>query len=278
MSLLTLAQVDEAIKQLPALPTVVMEVLRVIDAGNAEMTVLDKLIGNDQGLATRILRVANSPFYGLSGQINSVKDACVLLGVHTLRHLTLAAGVIDQFPPNPGGAFDRLNLWRHAVGVGIAARVLAPHCRQDPDQAFTVGLLHDIGKLALDVCFPKQFAEVLRHRDNADCTLLAAETAVLGIDHSAVGARLGERWRLPAAICVAIGRHHTPDQEPPAPLADLVHVADLVCRGLEIGDGGDSQMPPFSTGAIERLGLSWNGVAAALPEIEKMNAASNLLS
>lgn len=277
MSLPSLTEVEAAIGQLPALPTIIMEVLRVIDSGAAEMMVLDRLISNDQGLASRILRIANSPFYGMSTHIDTIKDACVLLGVHTLRHLTLACGVISRFPPGKDGGFDRLQLWRHAVGVGIAARVLATRCHLDADQAFTAGLLHDIGKLALDTCFPAQYAQVLKYRDSADCSLRAAELAVLGFDHSSVGVALGVRWHLPAGICAAIGGHHSPDRDPALPLTDLVHIADLVCRGLEIGNGGDSLMPPMSESALQRLGLSWEMLAAAFPEIERMNAASNLL-
>lgn len=277
MSLPSLPEVEAAIGQLPALPTIILEVLRVIDSGEAEMLALDRLISNDQGLASRILRIANSPFYGMSSHIDTIKDACVLLGVHTLRHLTLACGVISRFPPGKEGGFDRLQLWRHAVGVGIAARVLAERCHVDADQAFTAGLLHDIGKLALDTCFPAQYAQVLSHRDSADCSLRAAELAVLGFDHSEVGVQLGKRWHLPDNICAAIGGHHNPDRDAPMALVDLVHIADLVCRGLEIGDGGDSVMPPLSEPALGRLGLSWEMLGAAFPEIERMNAASNLL-
>lgn len=276
MTPLSIAAVEAAIGQLPGLPIVITEVLRVIDSGNAEMPVLDRLIGQDQGLALRILRIANSPFYGMSSRIDTIKDACVLLGVHTVRHLTLACGVVSRFPPNKGGAFDRLRLWRHAVGVGTAARVLAARCDVDADQAFTAGLLHDIGKLAMDSCFPTQFAEVLKYRDSVDCSLWQAETAVLGIDHTNVGVRLALRWHLPAGICAAIGGHHAPDENP-APLTDLIHIADLLCRGLDIGDGGDGVMPPLAESALRRLDLTWETLATTFADIERLNAASTLL-
>ncbi len=277
MSPLSLVAVEAAIGQLPALPTIILEVLRVIDSGEAEMMVLDRLISNDQGLASRLLRIANSPFYGMSTHIDTIRDACVLLGVHTLRHLTLACGVISRFPPGKEGGFDRLQLWRHAVGVGIAARVLAMRCHLDADQAYPAGWLHPTAKFALPPGSAPQFAPVPRQPHPPDCSLRAAELAVLGFDHSSVGVALGVRWHLPAGICAAIGGHHSPDRDPAEPLADLVHIADLVCRGLEIGNGGDSLMPPMSESALQRLGLSWATLASTLPEIERMNAASNLL-
>lgn len=277
MSALTLQDVETAITALPGLSTVILEVLQTIDTGTAEVNVLERLINKDHGLAARILQIANSPFYGMCGQIDTVKDACILLGVHTLRHLTLACGVMDRFPADAGGDFDRRSLWRHAVAVGVAARTLATHCRHDADQAFTAGLLHDLGKLALDSCFPVQYAAVQRYRETHDCALLPAEIALLGFDHSNVGARLATRWRLPAVTCAAIGGHHAPDLAP-APLTDLVHLADVVCRGLAVGDKGDTPVPPMSPLVMQRLGLRWEQLDGMFAEIEQLSAASAMLA
>lgn len=275
MSALSLEDVEGAITALPGLPTVVLEVLRTIDTGHAEVSALQRLISKDQGLAARILQIANSPFYGMSGQINTVKEACVLLGINTLRHLTLACGVMDRFPADHDSDLDRRSLWRHAVAVGIAARAVATHCRLDPDQAFTAGLLHDLGKLALDTCFPVQYAAVQRYRAAHDCGFTVAENTLLGFDHSNVGARLAARWRLPPVTCAAIGSHHAPDLTP-APLTDLVHIADVLCRGLGVGDAGDSLVPPLSAAALQRLGLQWQQLEALFAEIERLNATSTL--
>lgn len=275
MSALSLRDVETATNALPGLPTVVLEVMRTIDAGQAEVNVLQRLISKDQGLAARILQIANSPFYGMSGQIDTVKDACILLGINTLRHLTLACGVMDRFPVDAGGDFDRASLWHHAVAVGMAARALAAQCRHDPDQAFTAGLLHDLGKLALDSCFPVQYAAVARYCVAHDCSLSTAENALLGFDHSNVGARLAVRWCLPPATCAAIGGHHAPDLAP-ATLTDLVHLADVLCRGLGVGDAGDSLVPPLSAAALQRLGVQWEQLDAIFADIERLNATSAL--
>lgn len=276
MSALSLQDVETAITALPGLPTVVLEVLQTIDTGHAEVSTLQRLISKDQGLAARILQIANSPFYGMSGQIDTVKEACVLLGINTLRHLTLACGVMDRFPAGYEGELDRRSLWRHAVAVGIAARALAALCRHDPDQAFTAGLLHDLGKLALDSCFAVQYAAVARYRAAHDCGWSTAENALLGFDHSNVGARLAARWCLPSATCAAISGHHAPDLAPAA-LTDLVHLADVLCRGLGVGDDDDGPVPPLAAAALQRLGLQWEQLDAVFADIERLNASSALL-
>lgn len=269
MKALTLEHLDSGIQQLPALSLTVLEALATIDRGDSDFAALERIIAQDPALAARVLRVANSPFYGFSAHIGSVHDACVVLGIYTVRNIVLAAGVLDRFPPTAGGAFDRVAFWQHAVGVGAAARALARRLRQDAELAFTAGLLHDLGKLVLDAHFPDAFAAVLTERDRAHCLLRAAEEKTLGFDHTAVGARVAKHWRLPEPIVEAIARHHAPGQGPAAPVVDLVHIADIVCRGLEIGDGGDALIPVLAGDSLRRLGLSLDALKDCLPEVEE---------
>lgn len=274
-----LEQLDREIeRQLPALPAAVMEVLDLIDRGDVNLAALEQRISRDQTLAARILRLANSPFYGCSQQVASIRQACVVLGIHTIRNVVTAVGVLGRFPPVADAHFNRFALWQHAIGTGVAARALARHCGRDQEAAFTAGLLHDIGKLVLDVCFPEPFAEALRRCEEEGGLLREAEAAVFGFDHAVVGGRVARRWRLPATIADAIELHHAPDRAHASPLADLVHVADIVCRGLEIGSGGDDLIPAVVPGALQRLGYTWESIGTYLAEIEALNAASNLLA
>lgn len=277
MSNLAIERVDAEIRQLPSLSLTVTEALALIDRGDTQAGQLEQVIGRDQALAARILRVANSPFYGFAGHIGSLRQACVILGMYAVRNIVVTAGVIARFPPTAAGRFDRLGLWRHAIGTGVAARVLAQHRGLDPDLAFTAGLLHDIGKLALDAVFPEAFGQVLAHRDKHDCLLRDAEAAVLGFDHTDVGARVARHWKLPTTITEAIAKHHSPDVGPASVIVDVVHLADVLARGLDIGDGGDNLIPRLSTGALGRLTLNFDDLDSYLPEIEEMNAGTNLL-
>ncbi len=275
---LTHATLEKEIQQLPALSVIVTEFLELIDRGDVELAVLMQKIGQDQALAARALRVVNSPFYGFSRRIASLKDAGMMLGVHTLRKIVVAAGIMGHFPSGEDQGFDRMTFWQHAIGTGVAAKVLASHCGLDGETAFTAGLLHDIGKLVMAVYFPADFDQVLACRNEQDCLLKDAEQAVLGFDHTLVGAKVARKWKMPKAIIEAIRHHHNPDSVTDKPFAALVHIADILCRGLEIGYGGDTLIPGLDVAAMQRLGLDWNLLLAALPQIEALNASANLLA
>jgi len=277
MKTITIEKLEREIQQLPSLSVVVMELLQLIDRGEVEFSLLDQKINQDQALAARVLRVANSPFYGFAGHIGTVREACVVLGVYTVRNIVMAAGIIDRFPPDESSNFDRLGFWQHAVGTGVAARVFASHCGQDPNIAFTAGLLHDIGKLVLDAHFPDVFHDILQTRDKMDCLLREAEMQQLGFDHTVIGARVAEQWKLPPMIIEAIKNHHQPDTGPASAIVDLIHLSDIICRAMEIGDGGDTLIPRLVPSILPRLGLSWDKIRDQLPEVEELNASTNIL-
>lgn len=272
----TLAEVVIKVRQIPSLSVVVAELLTSLDRDDVDTASLVSKIAQDQGLAARVLRVANSAFYGLNSRVSSVSDAVVVLGFHAVRSLALAAGIINAFPPGGTGRFDRMALWRHAVGTGVCARVLAARLGKDPESAFTAGLLHDIGKLALHVYFPAVFEDVLTRAAAEDRTIVAIERSTLGFDHSTVGYEIARNWHFPPAIQQAIRDHHQPDVEPVV-LSDIVHVANVLCGALEIGSGGDDQVLPLSPAAWKRLGLGWEALGQCLHEIERVNAGMNLL-
>jgi len=274
---LTLDNLEHEIRQLPSLSLVITQLLGLMQEDDVSIPALMEKIGEDQALSARILQIANSPFYGLPSRIDSLKDAGTLLGLHTLNNIITAAGVMGHFPASQDQGFDRLSFWQHAIGTAICAQVLGRHGGLDPEQAFTAGLLHDIGKLVLAAYFEDDFARVLAHRDNNDCLLREAEQAVLGFDHTRVGARVARHWKLPKPLINAIRYHHSLPKVA-TPLSELVHVADILARGLDIGHGGDDLIPRLNPEALTRLGLDWDTIHACLGEIEDLNRVSGLLT
>jgi len=273
---LTIDQVAKAIQQVPSLSAVVMEILASFDKLNMEIADLAKKLNQDQGLTARFLRVANSPFYGMSSKVGSVQEAVVVLGFHNVRSLVAAAGIIGQFPETEHQSFDRTGFWQHGIGAAACAQVLAKSLGQNQALAFTAGLLHDIGKLALDTYFQEDFQLALAHRAAEDTTLLDAERITLGVDHAQVGHELARRWKFPAAIQQAIRDHHQPEREP-GTLTDLVHVANVLCHALDIGNAGYEMVPPLSSSAWSRLGLDWDTMPALWAETEQQYAGLSLL-
>lgn len=276
MGKLTIEQVIKGVQQVPSLSAVVLEVLASFDREDIEIADLVQKLGQDQGLTARVLRVANSPFYGISSKVGSVGEAVVVLGFHNVRSLVAAAGIINQFPVSEGKGLDRLALWQHGIGTAVCAQVLAKALGRDQALAFTAGLLHDIGRLVLDAYFHEDFKAAMVHCTAEDSTLLDAERAVLGMEHAQVGFELARRWKFPVSIQQAIRDHHQPEREQAA-LTDLVHTANVLCHALDIGNAGYEMVPPLSSSAWTRLGLDWEKMPAQMAEIEQLYAGAHLL-
>ncbi|ROR32714.1 HDOD domain-containing protein [Inmirania thermothiophila] len=268
-----LEELEQGVQRLPSLSLVVQEVLRLLDRDDADFAAIEHKLSQDQALAARVLRVANSPFYGMPREITSIHEATVLLGTHTIRNVVTTAGIIGLFPPEAGGALDRVGLWQHAIGVGVASQVLGRRVGLERETAFTAGLLHDIGKLVLDTLFEPLYRRVVRRCAEADLPFIEAEREVLGIDHAEVGRRVAEHWRLPPVIVAAVAGHHAPGD---APEAAVVHVADAMTRALEIGNGGCDRVPAPDEAAWRRLGLGEQEALACLREIDALNRSANL--
>jgi len=255
---MTLIQADTVIArvcELPALSAVVMELIQSLGDDDLSADQLAKKISNDQALAAKTLRLANSSFYGMSRQVTSITDATAILGLRTLRSVAMAAGLAGSFPATASGGFDFKAFWRHSIGTALCARALATAVRREEEIAFTLGLLHDIGRLALVTAFPQQFAKTLAHQRANDLLPLDAERSVLGTDHAAVGGMIAEHWRFSPAIVQAIAHHHAPTDGDEASLADLLHVADNMAHALDMSQQEDDTVPPLSMAAWSRLAL-----------------------
>ena len=149
-----------------------------------------------------------------------------------VRSMVLAVGVSGVFRADHCPGFDPQSYIRHCVGVGLAARALAQVTGRNPELAFTGGILHDIGELVLATCFPEQYAKALAYRALHDCTPVAAERDILGLDHAVVGGLLADTWRFPPSLYSAVAEHHSPSAATADSLADLIHLADSIAHGL----------------------------------------------
>ena len=183
MTRLSFEHIIRQIQELPSLPVVVLELLSSMDQDDTDVHVLAQKIELDQALAAKTLRIANSSFYGMQSKVTSIPQAVSVLGFHSIRTVVTACALTGSFAPVSGG-FDFQAFWRHSLATAIAARLLAPHLRVNPETAFTAGLLHDLGTLVLVTRFPAEHALVRSHRQAHDCQMAEAELAVIGIDHA----------------------------------------------------------------------------------------------
>lgn len=268
MTLLSTETVLQGLQQLPSFSGVLTELLESFEQENIGIPQLVVMIGSDPGLSARILRVANSPFYGFSSRIGSIKEAVVVLGFNAVRSIAIAAEIIDSFD-----GLDCRAFWLHSIGTGFCAKVIAKRVDLDEETAFTAGLVHDLGKLVLEMHFRKHFRLALDYCREKDCEPVEAEKSTLGIDHGMVGFEIAKRWKFPHAIQMAIRNHHAPEG---GLLTDIVHVANVVSHALEIGNSGYDFVPNLSPSAWERLGLDFSILKKCFGEMERLSASSCL--
>lgn len=269
-------QILAHMRQLPPLSPVVAELLASFADDDVDCGRIARQIARDQALTARVLRVANSSFYGLANKVGTIGDAVVVLGFRAVRSMVLAIGINGAFRSESCPGFDAQAYLRHCLLVGAVARKLAPASGYHAEIAFAAGLLHDVGELVLAANFAGHYDEVLAYRNQNDCFLVVAERAVLGIDHAEVGGLLADAWRFPTFLQEAIMAHHRPGTLGYASLADLIHVADAVAHGLGITCRPDEMVMPIDSAAWQRLGMDGDRIAAILPtamaEMEDGNA------
>lgn len=250
-----LDQVVAEIDQLPALPEIVNDILQNINREDLDISVLARKIALDQTLTAKVLRYANSSYYGATGKISTIPQAITLLGMSTVRQLITAAALAVSFPNNECKGFDFKAFWRHSMGTAVCARIMARHLHLNQDFAFTAGLLHDIGRLVLVTRFTQAYEQALAWRGQEDAYMLEAERRVLGVNHMQAGHALAMHWHFPEVIDHAIVGHHKPDPAARGSIASLIHVANAIMHALDLAGEEDDAVPPVDLSAWYGVGL-----------------------
>jgi HD-like signal output (HDOD) protein len=259
------------IDDLPTLPRTVFRITEMINNPRSSARDLAQVITDDQVLTARLLRLVNSSFYGFPQRITTITRAIVVIGFDAIRHLLLTTSVFDIFSDRRSDLQEaRENLWDHSLGCAVAAKVIGKYIRHDKiEELFVCALLHDIGKIVSMVYAQQDYEAVTRLAAEKDILLIEAETALLTYTHADIGRLLAERWNLPKMVAEVIFHHHTPDQAGAyAKEAAVVHLADIFCRALQLGSGGDNRMPALNTSAWELLQLQQADIEMMLPEVE----------
>ena len=240
----------DQVEALAPLPHVASRVIQLAEGNRFSAYDLAAVIATDTALTAKILRLANSAHYGFPRRIKTVRDSVVLIGFRAVRATAIAAAVIDLFPEG-NGRFNIDLFWGHSVACALVAETLAKETgHAKPDEAFTAGILHDIGRLILNQYQAERFAQTLFVAINQQQSLETVERAQFGFDHTQVGAGLAERWSLPKSLCAAISNHHNlqiaPDRDG---LTYVVAHANAICHryglwcGLDTEDGSRLHLP-----------------------------------
>src|SRR5688572_18190084 len=232
--------VESAVKKvstIATLPEVTSRIVATVEDPKSTASQLHKIVSHDPALVTRILKVVNSAFYGLPGQIGSIERAIVLLGLNAVKNIAVAASLGQLFRGvKLCEGFTAKDLWKHCVAVGVVARDLAKQMKVPlVDEAFLAGMIHDIGILVSLQTAPEPtrlVCEKARLHKEGDFDFCALERQMMGgVDHQMLGARLAEAWKFPHSCQMVAGHHHSPQALPDAQhmLVWLVFVADTIC-------------------------------------------------
>lgn len=258
------------VKDLPALPDVAIQVLRAADDERSSMSEIARSISRDQSLAARVLRLANSPYYGAIRTISTVSDAVVMLGLRTVRNLAMAASCQELLAAEVSGYhMGRGDLWRHSYCSALVSQSLALRSKYPvAEEAFVAGLLHDVGKVLISVHLRGKFNQVIYAANKSHVPFIDAERAVLGFDHAEVGARMLEKWNLPVSLVHAVRYHHSPlSTKQPTALGCITHLSDVVCLMLGVGLGADGLGYSLDGRVLDLLKLTDADIEATMGEV-----------
>jgi HD-like signal output (HDOD) protein len=237
--------VTDAIKEIShiaTLPEITVKIIELVEDPTSTAQDLNNVISNDPALCSRILKVVNSSFYGLPGQIGSINRAIVLLGLNAVKNIAISASMAKLFR---GGQlcdkFSARDLWMHAIATGAASKLIADKLKMGVgDEAFLAGLTHDIGMMVEMQYDRLKLIEVVEQisvdaNGNPNRDMREVEREVFGADHQAFGKALCERWKFPEAFAQVTGHHHTPLELPTGArsMASLVYVADRLASSLD---------------------------------------------
>ncbi len=260
-------QILAAVDRLPPMPQSVAEVMQLSRSDDFGAGDLAEVVCRDPTLAARVLTLCNSGFFGLSREVTSVHKAVLLLGFEMTKNLVFSSFVHSTVQTDVGGyAQTAASLWEHSFGVATASLALATEAAADlTDEAYTAGLLHDIGKVALTTFVAQRMDEVLHRVKALGESFSVAEQQVLGTTHAEVGGLVADRWKISAGLQDAIRYHHQPRRATEHPrLTALVGLADGLCGILGIGAGLDATDCGLDPGSLQLLGLDGAKLEAAL--------------
>ncbi len=231
----------EKVENLPAFPAIAFEVIKLTRDSSSTSKDIEKVIEKDPNLVSQILKMANSSFYGLSREVNSLNHAINLLGFVQVENIVMISVMLTSVKKLPlHKHFNRDKFLEHSFGCGVTAKIIANMLNMNFSAAeFSGGVMHDIGKVLLDLYAPDALDEILENAYKKGISFYDSEMELYGINHSLLGAKLLSIWGLPNELMDITEHHHNPKEANNKLLVSTVHVADLLTYSEGIGFGGN---------------------------------------
>ncbi len=266
-----IAQLFERIPDLPAMPKVMQDLVRTMEDDSVDLSDLADTVKHDPTLSARVLRMANSAYYGATRKIGAIEDAVTRIGLNALRTLVIASGMTSTFKAVPGVKLQPF--WRHALLSAALARSIARRARIDVEFSYTAALMHRIGDLLLHLAHPAEAqALAAEMADSTPAERCEAERERFGADHCAAGAELARLWQFPVAIQNALGAYAYPLSKQASPFAIVVAVSSACAQGLMEGVSGDALAEAVPAEWLEKLALDTEQLSTILDDGSAMLA------
>jgi len=250
------------ISRMPSLSTTAMKVSEICNNPRTSPSDLNRVVSLDPVLTGRVLKLVNSAYYGLPGQVASLTRAMIMLGLNTVVNLAISTAVVEKVSlKNSSGALSVDDFWTHSLCVGVVAKFLSglkgiPIAGQE--EFFVGGLLHDLGKVVLNECFSEEYRQAFEVVKAGQELLTEAESEVFGVDHSGVGLMIAEKWQLGASLRDTLACHHNPErvEGPGRNLVSLVCLGDMIANWLQMGSPGYARPDESAiSSSIEKEGI-----------------------
>lgn len=247
-------QFFESLVSLPSMPKVVQEVLQMLYGDNVLMQDLSAKINHDAVMTAKVLRMANSSYYGATRTIKTIEDAIAMIGLSKLQTLVVASGVTGMFTLVPG--MDLKKFWRHSLVTASVSRELAKHFNRDPEVAYIAGLMHNIGALLIHLVFPEA-SEKVDSVCKGSCVeeRRTVERATIGLDHCEIGEELAKRWNFPEEIQKVIRHYTTPFDAKACELAPIIYLAAHIAFCLEHREEAKHIAETINVELSQKLGI-----------------------
>jgi HD-like signal output (HDOD) protein len=262
-------QILRKVTELPAMPQTVLKARQIMSREGSGFDELAEVLKTDQAIASKLLKLSNSAYYGMRGKVSSLQHASVVLGLNTLKDIIMMAGASSMLASELRGyGLDSGDLWQHSLGVAFGAKIIAE--RKAPElaeDAFVAGLIHDCGKLVLDESILERKDEFANFMEDGTQSFLKVEKDILGFDHSEMAYALCRQWGVPEAINTAIRYHHKPTSSGDDKMSCIVHLADALAMMSGMGTGVDGLAYEIDNRAMALLGFQEEDIPEVMEQM-----------
>lgn len=257
-------KINEGMEQIKPFPHYVQEAICLIDSDDSDNHQIANVIKQDPILAVRMLSLANSSFFGMSGKVKDIETSCVILGSNIIKNLLVSVGALGCFPATD----QRTKIWGHSIEVASVSELLASKLNQSESKAYIAGLLHDVGKFLLIDAFPEH-QSMIEASHPADINSLEEENKIMGANHAQAGAKIIGVWKLPKDIQDIVEMHHNPIEADDYATCSLLNLADELCHKLEMNISDEEILSGLINENIELLDIDSQAISNILPAIKQ---------